>query len=305
MRIAIDMDGILVEPNWNVVRFLQEHGHEVRFNDIRDWDYDVCLGPGMTALVLGAVINHPTIYRDLEPMRGAVEGVAALQAMGHEPVIVTAPMPGNAKVKMKFLEEWFSGIPVVMTRDKTLVPCDLAIEDGPKYIEAFIEAGIPVIAVQKPWNSMFLGERLHEDYLFGVTNTSEVHAWDEILDFVREIDESTTDQTILEEAAGLVTGARNKNYNHPFHNFASQAAIWSAILHYKLRPGVVLDVLDVARISIGIKLSRDSYSPKRDNWVDIAGYAYCAERCAAHTGDFPAAKDEDPPSEIPAPKDGS
>lgn len=75
-------------------------------------------------------------------------------------------------------------------------------------------------------------------------------------------------QKVLEEAITLTCGDRNRDYGDPRPNFEDTAAMWSA---YK---GVVFTAHDVAAMMILVKVSRLSMSPaKRDNWVDIAGYA--------------------------------
>lgn len=85
----------------------------------------------------------------------------------------------------------------------------------------------------------------------------------------------------LDTAKGLVMGDRNKQYGEPRADFAGTAAIWTAYLADKLRPGAALDPHDVAAMMVGLKLSRLRVSPgKDDHWIDIAGYAACGMECA-------------------------
>jgi hypothetical protein len=46
-------------------------------------------------------------------------------------------------------------------------------------------------------------------------------------------------------------------------------------MRHKLAPGVVFEAHDVAALMIGLKLARIQAQPKRDNWLDICGYAAC------------------------------
>lgn len=81
-------------------------------------------------------------------------------------------------------------------------------------------------------------------------------------------DKSILRREILDDAMFLTSNDRNKDYGDPADNFEATANMWSA---YK---GVVFTAHDVAAMMILLKVSRLSCSPaKRDNWVDIAGYA--------------------------------
>lgn len=79
-------------------------------------------------------------------------------------------------------------------------------------------------------------------------------------------------ESILPEAHELVHGARQQDYGHPLDDFACTGRIWGALLGI---PDVPPE--KVALCLIAMKLSRESRVPKRDNRVDIAGYAETAE----------------------------
>lgn len=74
-------------------------------------------------------------------------------------------------------------------------------------------------------------------------------------------------ENILKEADKIVGGDRNADYGHPKTDFERTAKIWSAIL------GVPVQPEQVPLCMIGVKMSRQCNKAKRDNWVDIAGYA--------------------------------
>jgi len=76
-----------------------------------------------------------------------------------------------------------------------------------------------------------------------------------------------TEESILQKAESLVKGDRGKNYGHPIVDFSRTARLWTAL------KDVEFSASDVAKFMIAVKLSRETNRPKRDNRVDIAGYA--------------------------------
>ena len=72
----------------------------------------------------------------------------------------------------------------------------------------------------------------------------------------------------LAEADRLVSGARQADYGHPIEDFTRTGRMWGAIL------GVGdIDPAHVGLCMAAVKISREVNRPKRDNLVDLAGYA--------------------------------
>ena len=78
-------------------------------------------------------------------------------------------------------------------------------------------------------------------------------------------------KTVALEAYDLVHGARQDAYGTPQDNHGRTAALWGAYL------GHPITARQVCMLNILQKISRDTHAPKRDNLVDIAGYAECVE----------------------------
>jgi uncharacterized protein DUF6378 len=100
----------------------------------------------------------------------------------------------------------------------------------------------------------------------------------------REAEPEPPRVSVLNEAAGLITGDRNKAYGTPTQNFTNTAQIWTALLRHKLRDGEEILADEVAALMVGLKLARTVGQPKRDNWVDMAGYAGCGYEAAVENG---------------------
>lgn len=81
------------------------------------------------------------------------------------------------------------------------------------------------------------------------------------------------DEDILEEALRITRGDRQAQYGPPDQDFQRTAAMWSAL------KGVEFEARDVAMFMVCLKLSREVHQRKRDNAVDIAGYARCLSLC--------------------------
>ena len=91
-------------------------------------------------------------------------------------------------------------------------------------------------------------------------------------------------KSVLTEAEGLVHGERNKDYGAPIEDFTRTARMWSAILGITVRPD------QVPLCMIAVKLSRECNRPKRDNMVDIAGYAETCEWTKADMEEYAKVK---------------
>jgi hypothetical protein len=75
---------------------------------------------------------------------------------------------------------------------------------------------------------------------------------------------------LLTEAAGLINGPRAQAYGEPQQSFENIAKHWSTYLGHEIT------VTDVGMMMILLKVSRHGRDPirhKRDNLVDICGYA--------------------------------
>jgi hypothetical protein len=80
-------------------------------------------------------------------------------------------------------------------------------------------------------------------------------------------------ESILAEAERVTSGDRQAQYGPPDQDFQRIAGMWTAL------KGVPFTAREVAMFMVCVKLSREAHQRKRDNWVDIAGYAKCGSLC--------------------------
>lgn len=89
----------------------------------------------------------------------------------------------------------------------------------------------------------------------------------------------TEREGVLDEAKKLITGDRNASYGPPSQDFRRTADMMTALFSAKLKEGARFKPSDVAWIITLVKASRAQHSPKRDNYVDAAGYMGCGWEC--------------------------
>ena len=87
-------------------------------------------------------------------------------------------------------------------------------------------------------------------------------------------------ESVLTEALRITSTDRQDDYGHPTDDFSRTADMWTDILASKLSDGVCISAMDVPLCMIAVKLARQSHCHKRDNLVDIAGYARTAAMVA-------------------------
>ena len=84
--------------------------------------------------------------------------------------------------------------------------------------------------------------------------------------------EQAMKETILQEADRLVDGDRQWAYDHPYDNCVRIGKMWGLILDIDPIPPE-----KVALMMCGLKIVREMHRHKRDNLVDLAGYAKVAD----------------------------
>lgn len=77
----------------------------------------------------------------------------------------------------------------------------------------------------------------------------------------------TINKSILSEAEDIVNGSRHSDYGDANESFSRIATIASVMTGKELSPE------DCCAVMMAVKLVRESFNHKRDNLVDLCGYA--------------------------------
>ena len=88
---------------------------------------------------------------------------------------------------------------------------------------------------------------------------------------VKDMDEENN-KSILAEAEDIVNGSRQSDYGDANESFSRIATIASVMVGKELSPE------DCCAVMMAVKLVRESFAHKRDNLVDLCGYAELMNR---------------------------
>lgn len=90
---------------------------------------------------------------------------------------------------------------------------------------------------------------------------------------------------ILDIAQRVTTGDRRRDYDKATPNHDRIAGAWNWYLQARRSPEAPLSALDVAQMMILLKMARACFTPTKDSYVDMAGYARCASQIAGFEED--------------------
>ena len=80
-------------------------------------------------------------------------------------------------------------------------------------------------------------------------------------------------QSILDEAKAIIEGSRQSDYGDAANNFERIASIVNSVY-----PDLMINAEQCCMVLIAVKLIREGYRHKRDNLVDLCGYAELMNR---------------------------
>ena len=117
----------------------------------------------------------------------------------------------------------------------------------------------------------FNGEDCQSDQILNITgNCGNDLRKDKMNVIFKEI--KTENKSILSEAEEIVNGSRHSDYGDAKESFSRIATIASVMTGKELAPE------DCCAVLMAVKLVRESFAHKRDNLVDLCGYAELMNR---------------------------
>ena len=95
--------------------------------------------------------------------------------------------------------------------------------------------------------------------------------------------EEQIENSVLLDAYNVVHEERDPEYGPASEDFESLGVIWAALLTRWLRKNGFSSIPSIpprvgGNMMIALKINRDVHFPKRDNMIDVAGYAENVER---------------------------
>jgi hypothetical protein len=88
---------------------------------------------------------------------------------------------------------------------------------------------------------------------------------------------TTEEESPSEEAFRIVRTDRRKDYGRPLQDYRRTSGMMTALIKHKMRDGQVITPQDAMMFMLLVKISREQNKHKRDNLVDICGYAECLQ----------------------------
>lgn len=188
MKIGVDLDGPVYpfaeclwawcvkngikygpQPTTQSWNFFTEEG----WGESLEWYLETC----------GTAAEAGHLFASQEPHPGAVETLHKLREDGHTLHIMTfRTFPGAVRNTDGWLAK--HNVPfdsLSFTKDKTIVPVDIMIEDNVDNARALQKAGTLAVIVDRNWNQEWLGARV------GDRNGPRENDWKEFYEFVRNV----------------------------------------------------------------------------------------------------------------------
>jgi hypothetical protein len=116
------------------------------------------------------------------------------------------------------------------------------------------------------------------------TRVTDIRTSEEGIEMTIQPPAELASKTVLSTANDIIHGERAASYGPAEDSFDRIGKLWTIHLSNKLPEGASVDAYDVAIMMTLMKCARAQTDVKMDTFVDIAGYAALAPRCAEKAG---------------------
>ena len=165
MRLGIDLDGVVADFNAGWIRIhREEFGSELQPEEVTTWDgLHVLAGFADMAAFWDwaqATEYRPSIFRHFDPYPDAVDTLRALDASGHEIVIITAKPRWAVTDTLRWLADHeLPTTEIHIQSAKYRVDCDVYLDDSPFVVPELVEhrPAATVCRFVRPWNDPVAG----------------------------------------------------------------------------------------------------------------------------------------------------
>ena len=179
MNICCDIDDTLLDFVGTLLEFYNsDYSDNLTVDDITDWTLDLFVKPECGTKIYNYFSDpNLNLYWAVEPIKNSLESINLLKSKGHRVIFCTRS--DFLSYKLKWLLQWKfleNDRDYVLCEDKTLVNCDIIVDDRYKYIEDFTKLGIPALLIDRPWNKKYPYKH-------------KVYNWNDILENIEYIED--------------------------------------------------------------------------------------------------------------------
>lgn len=185
MKVGLDVDGVLADFQGGWVRTYNEWwGTQVDVAEAVRWDSLVELTHFEEEQGFFAWLARvPNFWYGLGLIPGAAAGVMSLLDAGDEVVLITSRPDSARSLTYDWVRNWWPHGPgglrrpmpdIHHTRNKSLIDCQVYVDDSPEVIGSLRQQGRPIIRFEQPWNRR-------------IKATSVVTGWAELVGLLDEM----------------------------------------------------------------------------------------------------------------------
>lgn len=151
--ILIDIDDVCANmaPVW-LERYNHTWDDTLKLNNITDWNWELFVRKPCGKKIF-SFLHDDTLYDDVKPVQGSLEGVELLRKLGGDIVFITAYDFTNSKFKWLKKHKFSNDInEFVVAHNKSLIKGDAIIDDN--YENCVNHDGLWML-FDAPWNRKF------------------------------------------------------------------------------------------------------------------------------------------------------